>query len=166
MGGCPYAGTRPSVGPRLKLNVAMKDQRSVTKTSTQPLWWCAVGLGITLSCGQLQAKEWTGSIGEPLRDSTQEALTVVKHLKNIGARFYGSWKCPACFQQMSLFGKQAGAEVNYIECDRPKQQPKEHRLCQESKITAVPTWILPNGERRVGLQQLDQLAEWMSKNGK
>ena len=61
------------------------------------------------------AAPWTSTIGEPLRNSSPQALELTQHLKAIGAKFYGAWTCPACFKQMNLFGKQAGADLPYVE---------------------------------------------------
>ena len=47
--------------------------------------------GVVLSLGVLgapaPAKEWSGTIGEPLRDSTEQAIQMVDHLRSVGARF-------------------------------------------------------------------------------
>ena len=66
------------------------------------------------------AAPWASTIGEPLHDSSNQALELTQHLKAMGAKFYGAWTCPACFKQMNLFGKQAGADVIYVECRKPK----------------------------------------------
>ena len=68
-----------------------------------------MALGLSFSINPMHAKEWSGTIGEPLRDSSEQALQLADHLRSIGARFFGAWTCPACFRQMNLFGKQAGA---------------------------------------------------------
>ena len=117
-------------------------------------------LGLSLLGATAVHAEWKGTIGEPLRDSSSEALKLVEHLRSIGATFYGSWTCPACFRQMNLFGKQAGAEVPYVECTKPKQMPDQAAACQAAKIRAYPTWVLPNGERKVGIQSLKALSDW------
>ena len=68
----------------------------------------------------------------------------------MGAKFYGAWTCPACFKQMNLFGKQAGADVTYVECRKPKQLPEQAEACNAAEIRAYPTWVLPDGRRKVG----------------
>ena len=60
------------------------------------------------------ATPWASTLGEPLHDSSHQALKLTQHLKAMGAKFYGAWTCPACFKQMNLFGKQAGADVIYV----------------------------------------------------
>ena len=103
---------------------------------------------------------WKGTIGEPLRASSDQAIALANHLSSIGARFYGSWSCPACFRQMSLFGQQAGRTVPYVECRQPKKLPKEAADCEAASIRAYPTWVMPDGRRREGLQSLDALTSW------
>ena len=112
----------------------------------------------------MQAQEWKGTIGEPLRDSTKKALALAIQIRDAGAQIFGSWRCPACFQQMSIIGKQAGTQIYYVECDKPKERPKERAPCEEAQINAVPTWTLPNGERRVGIQKLEELSRWAELN--
>ena len=123
-----------------------------------------IALGMSVSTSPMQAKEWRGTIGEPLRDSSEQALQLVEHLRSIQARFFGAWTCPACFRQMNLFGKQAGADVPYIECRKPEQLPDQAAACDAAQIRAYPTWVLPDGQRREGLQTLDALSSWTGLN--
>tara|TARA_B100002052_G_scaffold296570_2_gene325319 strand:- start:274 stop:678 length:405 start_codon:yes stop_codon:yes gene_type:complete len=120
----------------------------------------SVALGLGLGGLQAFGATWKGTIGEPLRDSSPEARRLVQHLNSIGARFYGAWTCPACFRQMNLFGKQAGAELPYVECNKPKQLPKQAESCRAASIRAYPTWVLPDGSRREGIQSLEALSTW------
>ncbi len=105
-------------------------------------------------------QKWKGTIGEPLRASSEQAIALASHLSSIGARFYGSWSCPACFRQMNLFGQQAGRSVPYVECRQPKKLPLEAADCDAAGIRAYPTWVMPDGRRREGLQSLDALSNW------
>ena len=123
--------------------------------------------GLIAICGGVapgMAAPWSSTIGEPLRDSSPQALELTQHLKAMGARFYGAWTCPACFKQMNLFGKQAGAEIPYVECRKPKQLPEQAEACKLAEIRAYPTWILPDGRRKVGVQSLDALSRWSGLN--
>ncbi|MCB4408276.1 vitamin K epoxide reductase [Synechococcus sp. MU1642] len=110
------------------------------------------------------APSWTSTIAEPLRDSSPQALALTQHLKAIEARFYGDWTCPACFKQMNLFGKQAGADLTYVECRKPKQLPEQAKACNAAEIRAYPTWVLPDGRRKVGVQSLEALSRWSGLN--
>lgn len=119
-----------------------------------------LGVSLAVSAFAVYAGQWSGTVGEPIHDSSSHQLAVASHLKAIGAVFYGSWSCPACFRQMSLFGKQAGAEVPYVECRKPKQLPKQAAACINAEVRAYPTWVLPDGSRREGLQSIEELAIW------
>ena len=100
--------------------------------------------------------------GAPLRDSRSQALELTQHLLAIGARFYGAWTCPACFKKMNLFGKQAGVELPYVECRKPKQLQEQAEAFNAAEIRAYPTRVLPDGRRKVGVQSLEALSLWSS----
>ena len=117
-------------------------------------------LGLTLAGSTTVHANWKGTIGEPLRDSSSEARELAMHLRDSGATFYGSWTCPACFRQMNLFGKQAGRQVPYVECGKPEKMPDQAAACRKANIRAYPTWVLSNGERKVGIQSLKTLSSW------
>ena len=123
-----------------------------------------VTAGGAVSDPPVSAAPWTSTIEETLRDSSPQALELTKYLKSIGAEFYGAWTCPACFKQMNLFGKQAGAEVTYVECRKPKQLAEQAEGCNAAEIRAYPTWVLPDGRRKVGVQSLEALSRWSGLN--
>ena len=106
------------------------------------------------------AAPWASTIGEPLHDSSHQALELTQHLKAMGAKFYGAWTCPTCFKQMNLFGKQAGADVIYVE----RRKPEQAEACNAAEIRAYPTWVLPDGRRKVGVQSLEALSRWSGLN--
>ena len=123
-----------------------------------------VAAGGAVSSPPVSAAPWTSTIGEPLRDSSPQALELTQYLKSIGAKFYGAWTCPACFKQMNLFGKQAGAEIPYVECRKPQQLPEQAESCNAAEIRAYPTWVLPDGRRKIGVQSLEALSRWSGLN--
>ena len=123
-----------------------------------------VAAGGAVSGPPVSAAPWTSTIGEPLRDSSPQVLELTKYLKSIGAKFYGAWTCPACFKQMNLFGKQAGADVTYVECRKPKQLAEQAEACNAAEIRAYPTWVLADGRRKVGVQSLEALSRWSGLN--
>ena len=126
----------------------------------KPIAGAVLAVGFILSGSLAASAEWKGTVGEPLRDSSGKAFRLAEHLRLIGARFYGSWSCPACFKQMNLFGKQGGALVHYIECKQEEKRPQQAQLCREAGIKAYPTWELPNGEQREGIQSIEELSSW------
>ena len=87
------------------------------------------------------------------------------HLSSSKALYYGSWRCPACITQTGLFGD-AAKKLPYVECAKPKDLPIQAAACQTAEIRAYPTWILKNGERREGVQTLEQLKVWTSMPGR
>lgn len=103
----------------------------------------------------------TPSLGEAMQPSSPEQVALAEHLRRSGVLFYGAWWCPACFKQKDLFGQQGGNRLPYVECD--KDQPGRDR-CQAAAVKAYPTWVL-KGERRVGVQSLEELKRWSGYSG-
>lgn len=84
-------------------------------------------------------------------------MALAEHLNQIGAKKYGAYWCPHCYEQKQLFGAQAFAKVPYIECDRSIEggQPE---VCQAAGIRSYPTWEI-GGRLYSGTQTLERLAE-------
>ena len=123
-------------------------------------WIAGLGLHFGVLSSPVIAQPWAGNIKQPQQASTTQALNLSEHLSRIGARFYGAWTCPACVRQMELFGKQAAVLVPYVECRMPEQRPKEAAACREAEVRAYPTWLLPSGQRREGVQSISELSRW------
>jgi glutaredoxin len=118
----------------------------------------SAGSGIAASAETAPPPGHTTSpnLGEPLQPSSAEQLALSEHLKRKGVIFYGAWWCPACFKQKNLFGKEAGARLPYVECDKTEGGRER---CEKAGIRAYPTWVL--GEERVeGVQTLEELRRW------
>lgn len=90
-------------------------------------------------------------------------IALAEHLTAIGAKEYGAYWCPHCYDQKQLFGKEAFAAVNYIECapDGANAQPE---VCSAAGLEGFPTWEI-NGERYSGTQSLSRLAELSGYEG-
>lgn len=69
-----------------------------------------------------------------------------------GITMYGAVWCPHCQNQKKEFGT-AFKYVNYIEC------PDNIKLCTDKGVTGYPTWITGDGQKLVGEQSLEKLAE-------
>ncbi len=78
------------------------------------------------------------------------------HLTEKGAVMYGSFTCPACTTQKSIFGKYA-KNLKYVECN-PKGKNADPELCEEKEITRYPTWEI-DGSFYKGVMTLDKLSE-------
>lgn len=99
-----------------------------------------------------------GETGFPITTRSGEAeLALAAHLKEVGARMYGAWWCPHCHDQKQLFGQQAFAEIDYVECDRRGRNPQT-ALCQSEGVRGYPTWKI-NGQVLTGTQPLAALAD-------
>lgn len=75
-----------------------------------------------------------------------------KCLTEKNATMYGNVSCPACLAQKNEF-KGAFNLVPYVECTENPNQ------CLAAGIELVPTWIFSSGEKLVGKQSLETLAE-------
>lgn len=89
--------------------------------------------------------------------SSQAEISLAQHLKQVEAKMYGAFWCPHCQEQKQLFGQEAVAQLNYIECD-PKGTNPRPDLCQAAKIQGFPSWEI-KGKLYQGTQSLKQLAD-------
>ncbi|MBI96662.1 hypothetical protein CL656_05910 [bacterium] len=70
--------------------------------------------------------------------------------------FYGSFLCPACQQQKSLFGS-SKKYLPYIECSNPDRS--QTQACIDAEIENYPTWFFGDGSVQTGILELEVLAE-------
>ncbi len=74
---------------------------------------------------------------------------------------YGAFWCPNCAKQKKMFGSSYDIIVSknvYVECDSRGKNPQS-QLCLDKKVEKYPDWEFSNGERLVGVQDLNILAE-------
>lgn len=119
-----------------------------------------LGLGLVSTASKASGPQpvLTGdTAAASLPASNREQLALSRHLKTVGALFYGAWWCPACTRQKALFGQQGAAALPYVECDRAAD---DRQRCIAVKIEAFPTWVLPGKPRLVGVQSLNELKNW------
>jgi uncharacterized membrane protein len=90
-------------------------------------------------------------------------IALAEHLTAIGAKFYGAFWCPHCYEQKQLFGQEAMSKINYQECD-PQGANPQTQACIDAKIASYPTWEI-KGEIHQGTQTLDKLAQLSDYNG-
>ena len=106
------------------------------------------------------AQPWNHPIPEPATESTAQKIQLADQLNAVGAKFFGAHWCPACKEQMRLFGKQAGRRLNYVECGLPNKFPDQVSQCRAAKIQSIPTWIRPGSTRLEGVQSINTLERW------
>ena len=109
---------------------------------------------------KVAAQAWNQQIPEPATESTAQTIKLANQLNQVGARFFGAHWCPACKKQMNLFGKQAGGNLNYVECGLPDQYPDQVNQCRDENIRSIPTWTRPGSTRLEGVQSIDTLERW------
>ena len=114
----------------------------------------------SVSSVRVAAQPWNQPIPEPATESTEQTIKLAEQLNTVGARFFGAHWCPACKEQMKLFGKQAGANLNYVECGLPDKYPDQLRQCRDENIRSIPTWTRPGSTRLQGVQSINTLERW------
>ncbi len=90
-------------------------------------------------------------------------IALAKHLTSVGAKMYGAYWCPHCYEQKQLFGKKALQEINYIEC-APQGKAAQPQLCNQVGIKSYPTWEI-QGQQYPGLKILKELAKLSGYQG-
>ena len=111
-------------------------------------------------CTAANTQPWNQPIPEPATESTVQTIKLAEQLNRVGARFFGAHWCPACKEQMKLFGNQAGGNLNYVECGMPDKYPDQLRQCRDENIRSIPTWIRPGSTRLQGVQSINTLELW------
>ena len=122
-----------------------------------------LALMAVVSCGwsmKVSAQTWNQPIPEPATESTPETIQLADQLNTVGAKFFGAHWCPACKEQMKLFGKQAGRRLNYVECGLPETYPEQVIQCRDAGIQSIPTWTRPGSSRLEGVQSIYTLEGW------
>ncbi|MEO0835190.1 MAG: vitamin K epoxide reductase family protein [Cyanobacteria bacterium J06642_3] len=90
-------------------------------------------------------------------------MELAKYLTATGAKKYGAFWCPHCFEQKQLFGQAAFDEIDYIECD-PQGKNPQRDVCVAAGIQSFPTWEI-DGEFYPGTKTLSELAELSGYQG-
>lgn len=105
-----------------------------------------------------------GESGPPITNTSGNSeIALARHLAAIGAKNYGAYWCPHCHEQKELFGQQAFALIDYVECD-PKGKNPRPQLCKEAEIRGYPTWQI-KGVLYPGVQSLQTLADLSNYRG-
>jgi uncharacterized membrane protein len=95
--------------------------------------------------------------------SGEAEIALAKHLTAIGAKKYGAFWCPHCYEQKQLLGKEAFSEINYVECD-PQGENPQRDACIAAGIQSFPTWEI-NGEFYPGVKTASELAKLSGYDG-
>ncbi|HIK28779.1 MAG: hypothetical protein N3E45_12750 [Oscillatoriaceae bacterium SKW80] len=95
--------------------------------------------------------------------SESAEIALARHLKSKGAKMYGAFWCRHCQMQKQLFGEEAFAIIDYIECDARGENARP-QLCKAARIQGYPTWEI-NGKLYPGMQTLEKLADLSGYKG-
>jgi len=95
--------------------------------------------------------------------STQETISLAKHLRSSGVVMYSAYWCPHCHEQKEIFGKEAVKELIVVECASDGQN-NQSSLCERKGITGYPSWEI-NGQLLSGIQSLQELADQSGYKG-
>jgi hypothetical protein len=89
--------------------------------------------------------------------SSVRALQLSADLKALNTRYFGAYWCSHCYEQKETLGKEAMANIPYIECAKDGYR-SQNALCKENKIPGYPTWQI-SGKLFPGEQSLEELEE-------
>jgi uncharacterized membrane protein len=96
-----------------------------------------VGLGWASLADQPAVSGGPGMAPPVQAESTPAKVALAKHLTQVGARLYTAYWCPHCRDQKELFGKQAAAELQVIEC-APDGRNNQAELCKQKGSRVTP----------------------------
>lgn len=104
-------------------------------------------------------------IGWEIKSASGAAeIQLAEHLTRAGAKMYGSYWCPHCYEQKQLFGKQAWEKVTYVECAADALKKPQPEVCTQVGIKGFPTWSI-GGKLDPGVKKLAKLAELTGYQG-
>lgn len=119
--------------------------------------------------GKIEIPQPTGNYTAPYgwkisTTSGEAEIALAKHLTATGAKKYGAFWCPHCYEQKQLFGQEAFDQVTYIECAEGGKEPQPN-VCSAAGIKSFPTWEI-DGKFYPGIKTSEELAELSNYSGK
>ena len=90
-------------------------------------------------------------------------IALAQHLKATGAKKYGAYWCPHCYEQKQLFGEEAFSEIDYVECAADGKNPQVE-ACAKAGIRSFPTWSI-DGKLYPGVKTPAELAKLSKYTG-
>ena len=116
-----------------------------------------VAAGGAVSGPPVSAAPWTSTIREPLRNSSPQARELTKYLEVDWGQVLRRLDLPGLLQTDEPF-RQTGRS------GRDLRGVPQAEACNAAEIRAYPTWVLPDGDRKVGVQSLEALSRWSGLN--
>jgi uncharacterized membrane protein/glutaredoxin len=155
---CPYCLT--SLGLMILILIALVLQKPahLPRFSWGP--WLAKTVGSALIIVVALHLHYAGYLGKAPGPEDPWVRGLADHLSQTNAKFYGASWCPHCNDQKQLFGASA-RRLPYIECSVGGPGTRQAAVCKEAGVESYPTWVI-NGQRYLGTQTLDALAQYSS----
>jgi len=120
-------------------------------------------LATTISGGNQQQEMLLYAPPEITTDSSAQALSVAKSLRDLDAKMYGAHWCSHCYDQKQTLGKQVFDKskgeplVEYVECSKDGINSRS-KVCKAKEVPGYPTWEI-RGKLYPGEQSLDELED-------
>jgi len=152
---CPYCLTSLGLMTAIFLFVLFQRPAQLSNLSWGP--WLGKSLGTGLVLIVALHLHYSGVWGKTSGPEDPWVRGLAEHLTKIDAKFYGTFWCPHCRDQKELFGSSVH-RLPYIECSPGGQGTPQAPVCDAAGVKSYPTWII-NGQRYIGVQNLDQLAQ-------
>lgn len=92
------------------------------------------------------------------------SMSLAMHLRERGAKMYGTFWCSVCNWQRAQFGTEAFNQITYVECDPNGNNPQPN-LCDQVNIRAYPTWEINGRLYEPGGLSLGELADLSGYQG-
>lgn len=86
-------------------------------------------------------------------NNTEQKVALAQCLTEKWATMYGTTRCSHCNAQKELFGYEAFAKVNFVDCDKNKN------TCGLAGVEWYPTRVFADKSKLVGEQKLEALAQ-------
>jgi uncharacterized membrane protein len=159
---CPYCVISALIMTAIFIMIAFRKAEFYPKLSslhTAVLTVCVLGVVVIGSSAFQSDSLESQNEGTSTANSFQ--LGLAKHLRQNGAKMYGSYKCPHCNAQKALFGA-ASKYVDYVEC-APEGPNTRSNLCFSRGIMNYPTWEI-KGKYYEGAKSLAELSQLSGYN--
>ncbi len=122
-----------------------------------------VGIGWATSLDRPTTASEKGVPPPVTRVSSPAAVALAEHLSSSGAVMYSAYWCPHCHDQKELFGKEATAKLEIVECAADGRN-NQRALCESKNLQGFPTWEI-DGKLDSGVKPLEQLARLSGYEG-
>jgi uncharacterized membrane protein/glutaredoxin len=158
---CPYCLSSLALMSAIFITVAMQRPNNLAGFSWGP--WLAKSAGGALIVVLAFHLHYAGYWGKTAGPEDPWIRGLAEHLSKINAKFYGASWCPHCKEQKEMFGSSV-KRVPYVECSPGGPGTPQAAVCNSAGVESYPTWAI-NGQRYVGTQSLESLAQFSQYKG-